>query len=150
MSGKYLARYSIDKTKSNTNTSCLSDNHSSAISTFVNTISKDQKETNIGNKNLEDFDFEIFLNSKRSAFQFAPIFGTIKNVTILNASTIEGIEDLKCLQTSPNKNILESFDISDMSSPKNQCNNLPFQTDRTESLYNENLLSSGFCSGLDE
>ena len=126
------------------------DENSSHISTSMNIFSKEQKTEN----NNVGFYFQSFLNSKQSAFQFAPIFGTSKNIMILNATTIEEENNSKFLDQSFGKNLFENLHLSKFFSPQSQISDYKssfnFQTNKSDTLFNEDFLSSSFPSHFEE
>ena len=135
---------SIEQSKTDTTPISFLDENLSRFSTSMDNENKE-------NKNIDFTDFQLFLNSKKLAFQFAPIFGTIKNISILNATTIEE-ENPQYYETNLNMNLLDSIHLSNFSSFRVSESQSSFnlQSNRTDTLYNEDLLSSAFLSHLEE
>ena len=144
MSDNNQNQCSIEKSKTDTTPISFLDENLSRFSTSMDNENKE-------NKNIDFTDFQLFLNSKKLAFQFAPIFGTIKNISILNATTIEE-ENPQYYETNLNMNLLDSIHLSNFSSFRVSESQSSFnlQSNRTDTLYNEDLLSSAFLSHLEE
>ena len=144
MSDNNSNQCSIEQSKTDTTPISFLDENLSRFSTSMDNENKE-------NKNIDFTDFQLFLNSKKLAFQFAPIFGTIKNISILNATTIEE-ENPQYYETNLNMNLLDSIHLSNFSSFRVSESQSSFnlQSNRTDTLYNEDLLSSAFLSHLEE
>ena len=145
MVDKNSNRCSIEKIKADNSPNSFSDENASRFSTVMNIMSTEHNQIH-ENKNLDYIDFQSFLNSKKLAFQFAPIFGTIKNINILSATMIEEEDNPQIVEQNLNSNILNNYS-SYLSSPKVQVN---LQSNITDTLYNEDLLSSAFLSHIEE
>jgi hypothetical protein len=145
MVDKNSNRCSIEKIKADNSPNSFSDENASRFSTVMNIMSTEHNQIQ-ESKNLDYIDFQSFLYSKNLAFQFAPIFGTIKNINILSATMIEEEGNPQIVEQNLNSNILNNYS-SYLSSPKVQVN---LQSNLTDTLYNEDLLSSAFFSHIEE
>lgn len=146
-----LCSSKLPKFKSDLATFNFTDNTSSCLSTSTNLLSKEhieQKET----KSIDIPNFQNFLKSKKTAFHFSPVFGTIKDINILNASTIqEDDQQSPSKQSNSNSKSSPSFLFSISPDHIIDCkNSFHLHSNRTESLYDENLLSSCFYSHIDD
>lgn len=132
------------------------DHTSSCLSTSMNLILKDNHEHK-QHKSVDVLNFQMFVNSKKTAFHFAPIFNTVKHINIIHASTIEENEfhqQIKqCNPQCGNDNSIktgQSYQCPMSPDCINDCkSSFYLHTNRTDTLYDEDLLSSGFCSNID-
>ena len=97
----------------------------------------------------------LFLESKNEAFYFAPIFETSHNIILLQASSANNESDVKnnklTVENLNNSNVLDlSYVYNKNNISNNNDDNSSTKSFQSDDIYNNELLSSCFCSIIDE
>jgi hypothetical protein len=96
----------------------------------------------------------LFLDSKNEAFFFDPIFETSHNIILFQASSANNESDVTnnkfTFENLNNSNILDLSYVYNKNNISNNDDNSSTKSFQSDDIYNDELLSSGFCSMIDE